>query len=658
MTDKVTELELLKLSKMPPSRVVSFFKKKGYAISWDWREVWRDEHARAFTVAKAAKDDILQTLRRGVDQAISSGWSERRFIREMTPTLQKLGWWGQKQVINPAGNLQLVQLGAPWRLKTIYRTNMYTSFSRGRYRTLRANVANRPYWLYDAMNDSLTRPSHRDLDNKVYPALHPVWDRIYPPNGFNCRCMVRALTEDQVKAKGLKIQDMNIKLPKNFPDNGWDFNPATQTVGQLAAKVRLKPYKPPKRLIPPKPVIPRTVAPPTVAAPVAKPAPTKPTTIHAPESLEADGRPIVRQEWVEGWLRSGTLKLKGRIVPGSATLEKLFGVFDHAKEMTLFTKRGAAYFRNYRGIKMNGHKTKSKPQNRATFRHEAGHYFDHRLGEAKLGKRGKTYRSSLPDAQRAVAADMSRLSDLGRDRYLWARKADDVLEQVDEYNTVSIRQAWDVRISQIKLEARRKALRPDGTINGDIIRKTISAEDEPNLVRALEIWVNREVRNSSSYDKAVGILAKGEGIIAKVFDEATKAGHVFTSSEAVIWGEAAAAGDLSVLLRYHHPLTAVFDKRGWSAGNFSDLIGALSNERVGGWSWQGSGHGTAYYSSRIENTGGAMVRAGNGTEAFANMTDALLYRHDPLYQDLLQALAPNFTKWFDEIIGEVVNGVN
>ena len=122
--------------------------------------------------------------------------------------------------------------------------------------------------------------------------------------------------------------------------------------------------------------------------------------------------------------------------------------------------------------------------------------------------------------------------------------------------------------------------------------------------------------------------------------------------------EAEAAGDLSIMLRYHDPLSALFKSKGWSMDNFSDLIGALSKERVAGWSWGHSGHGTSYYASRVKSVSGLISHTGQAAEAFANLTDALLYRHDPLYEELLQALAPNFTKWYDKLIAEVLKSAN
>jgi uncharacterized protein with gpF-like domain len=60
--------------------------------------------------------------------------------------------------------------------------------------------------MYDAVNDSRTRPTHLALDEKVFPADHPFWDKWYPPNGYRCRCSVIPLSESQVKSAGLKIE--------------------------------------------------------------------------------------------------------------------------------------------------------------------------------------------------------------------------------------------------------------------------------------------------------------------------------------------------------------------------------------------------------------------------------------------------------------------
>lgn len=46
------------------------------------------------------------------------------------------------------------------------------------------------YLQYSTVGDSNVRPEHQALDKFTAPKTDPVWRRIYPPNGWNCRCTV------------------------------------------------------------------------------------------------------------------------------------------------------------------------------------------------------------------------------------------------------------------------------------------------------------------------------------------------------------------------------------------------------------------------------------------------------------------------------------
>ena len=54
--------------------------------------------------------------------------------------------------------------------------------------------------------DGRTRRAHAALHNKVFPIDSPAWQFIAPPNGFNCRCTVRALSEYNIRQKGLHVE--------------------------------------------------------------------------------------------------------------------------------------------------------------------------------------------------------------------------------------------------------------------------------------------------------------------------------------------------------------------------------------------------------------------------------------------------------------------
>ena len=160
------------------------------------------------------------------------------------------------------GATQTATLGTPNRLKTIYRINLNTARAHQRYNQQIKATKDLPYWQYDAINDSRTRPSHAELDGSVFKFDDPFWQTHYPPNGWNCRCTVRALTAKQVKDQGLTILKTNKKNYKGLttqiinnttgevidyknksftyeaidgskktliPDNGWAYNPGANT---------------------------------------------------------------------------------------------------------------------------------------------------------------------------------------------------------------------------------------------------------------------------------------------------------------------------------------------------------------------------------------------------------------------------------------------
>lgn len=97
--------------------------------------------------------------------------------------------------------------GTPRRLNTIYRVNTQAAYSAGRYQRLMDNVDNRPYWQYSAVGDNRTRPAHMALHGRIYRYDDPFWVTFYPPNGFNCRCTVIALSDRDLKRKGIDKPD-------------------------------------------------------------------------------------------------------------------------------------------------------------------------------------------------------------------------------------------------------------------------------------------------------------------------------------------------------------------------------------------------------------------------------------------------------------------
>lgn len=189
-----------------PKAAMAYFRSKGYTLSWDWHDTLGEAHSRAFTVAHVARMDILQALRGAVDEAIADGQTFREFRKNLEPTLKKKGWWGRNKRVNPrTGEEESILEGSPHRLRTIYNTNMKTSYNAGREEFFQRNKKARPYGQFVAVMDPKTRDEHARLHGKVFHLDDPFWDRFTPPLDFNCRCRKRALSERALKKRGLKV---------------------------------------------------------------------------------------------------------------------------------------------------------------------------------------------------------------------------------------------------------------------------------------------------------------------------------------------------------------------------------------------------------------------------------------------------------------------
>lgn len=208
------------LKPLAPAEAVAYFRAKGYRTTFDWRDMWQQEHAYAFTVAKAMRLDILQDIRGAMDKALADGTTFNEFRKTLKPTLQAKGWWGKKEMVDPkTGEEKLVQLGSSRRLQTIYDTNMRTAYAAGKWEQVERTKKTRPYLRYVCVLDGRTRPQHRQWHNVVKHADDPFWDSHYPPCGWNCRCTIQQLSAKQMDRLGLEETQHNPTLPdKNYID--------------------------------------------------------------------------------------------------------------------------------------------------------------------------------------------------------------------------------------------------------------------------------------------------------------------------------------------------------------------------------------------------------------------------------------------------------
>jgi SPP1 gp7 family putative phage head morphogenesis protein len=190
------KVDLLYAFGLKPERAIAYLESKGMRITFDWHEMLDEAHDKAFTVAKVMRLDILQDLRGAVAETMDKGLTFQDFRKSLEPTLRSKGWWGKKEILNPAtGELRMAQLGSVRRLETIYEQNVQTIYSAGRYRSQMDGAASRPFWMFVVVMDVRTSRICSPLAGQIFRYDDPIWASLYPPNHFRCRTRVRALDD-------------------------------------------------------------------------------------------------------------------------------------------------------------------------------------------------------------------------------------------------------------------------------------------------------------------------------------------------------------------------------------------------------------------------------------------------------------------------------
>lgn len=201
---------------MEPKEAIEFLRqKKMLAGKVFTKELHDSALAKATTIARLSSLEMTKDIYQSLETAIREGKGFNQWKKDLLSEFERKGWvFGKDKSVSRGidGNLLAdpktgEYFGTPRRLNTIYRVNMQSAYSAARYQRMRDNVDNRPYWQYSAVGDERTRPAHLALSGKIYRYDDPFWVTFYPPNGFNCRCSVIALSDRDLKRRGMDKPD-------------------------------------------------------------------------------------------------------------------------------------------------------------------------------------------------------------------------------------------------------------------------------------------------------------------------------------------------------------------------------------------------------------------------------------------------------------------
>jgi hypothetical protein len=213
----------------PFAEQVAFFKNKLNLPTERYDDIKKAAHDRAFIVAGAQKADLLNDLHRTIEDKLRDGKGLDEFRRDFKQIVQAHGWHGWTG--------EGTKKGEAWRTRTIFETNLRTSYAAGREKQLQnpnlLKVA--PYLQYIHSGHENYRPQHKQWGDQKLTLRHdhPFWQTHKPPNGWGCACRVMAVVAPAPGAMttppgGWDTIDPKTGTPPGI-DKGWDYAPGANT---------------------------------------------------------------------------------------------------------------------------------------------------------------------------------------------------------------------------------------------------------------------------------------------------------------------------------------------------------------------------------------------------------------------------------------------
>lgn len=155
----------------------------------------------AFCIAHVENRDLTDRVKEKLTEAVRDGKTLRDFSNELKGLFDAAG-------VSPLND---------FHIKTVFQTNMQQAYQAGRYWAYEETDPELfPYYQYHTAGDEAVRPEHQALDGAIFRRDDPLLNKIWPPNGYNCRCTMTLISRYEAEDKNLE--------PSSFHDL---FDPAT-----------------------------------------------------------------------------------------------------------------------------------------------------------------------------------------------------------------------------------------------------------------------------------------------------------------------------------------------------------------------------------------------------------------------------------------------
>lgn len=187
--------------KVQPDEAVKWFLDKEPSLFENLDTIQEEVNEKYFYIKHSTNLETTKALYKNLLATLKDGKTFKDWLKMSEDILNKTGF----------GN-------NPWYLEMVYRTNMMSAYNAGAAYHQELNKANKPYGLYDAIDDSRTTEICKALDGKVYPLDHDFWKYYLPPNHYSCRSKRIAVSKADIEEYGLSVSKTipnSIKALKN-----------------------------------------------------------------------------------------------------------------------------------------------------------------------------------------------------------------------------------------------------------------------------------------------------------------------------------------------------------------------------------------------------------------------------------------------------------
>ena len=167
----------------------------------------RDKAARK---AQKHVSDLVASVKQSVIDAVATGEDRKSVVRKIRQQLKDNGFTNYPKA----------------KIELMYESNVRQAYAAGQWKGIEESKDMMPYLQYICQMLPTSRDRHKQLNGKVYRVDDPIWQSIYPPNGYRCKCGVKQLSAGDIKRRGLTVDESNGKPPApGTVDKGWDTNP-------------------------------------------------------------------------------------------------------------------------------------------------------------------------------------------------------------------------------------------------------------------------------------------------------------------------------------------------------------------------------------------------------------------------------------------------